>query len=108
MAVVGENTVHAWCQLEQSGNHSCRDSYNVASVTDMGVGRTKFTFSSNAVNNDYVWVGNSGNHSNTTTSARTVNNDGAMTTSQFSIRNIQSTSGANDDTMVNIIVVSDG
>ena len=108
MALVGENNVHAWCQLEQSGTHSCRDSYNILGVADMGVGRTKFTFSGNAVNNDYVWTGNSGNVSSTTTSPRTVNNDGSMSESQFSIRNLQTNSGAQDDTMVNIIVVSDG
>jgi|TARA_R100000149_G_scaffold8795_2_gene2406 hypothetical protein len=110
MASFGENAVHAWARIDQTGTQSIVDSYNITSITDNGVGRTIFTFSTNAINNDFVFVGMAGNENSTTTSGRTQNNDGAATTSGFRIRNFSVSGSADttrDDNLVNVIVLSD-
>ena len=107
MAIFGENCIHAWCQLEQSGTHSTRDSYNIAGVEDKGTGRTRLTFSTDAINNDYAWCANSGNYTGTTTSGRQVCNDTQVNASYFQIRNTLDEGGQHDDDYIGIIVVSD-
>ena len=108
MASFGENAVHAWARVNQTGSQSVTDSYNVSSVTDNGVGRTIFNFSTNAINNDFVYVSMAGNEGSTTTSGRTQTNDGSQTTSSFRLRNLNTNSDSQkDDTLVNVIVISD-
>ena len=108
MPYFGENAIHAWAQAEQSGTPSVRDSYNISSLNDVGTGRLGFNFSVAAINNDYAFVALSGNVTGTTTSARTINNDATVTTSYFAIRNLN-TNNVNtvtDDSLINVIVVS--
>ena len=108
MASFGENAVHAWARVNQTGSQSVTDSYNISSVTDNGTGRTIFNFSTNAINNDFVYVSMAGNEGSTTTSGRTQTNDGSQTTSSFRLRNLNTNSDAQtDDTLVNVIVISD-
>ena len=108
MASFGENAVHAWARVNQTGSQSVTDSYNVSSVTDAGTGRTQFNFSTNAINNDFVYVSMAGNEGSTTTSGRTQTNDGSQTTSSFRLRNINTNGPAQkNDTLVNVIVISD-
>lgn len=110
MALVGENGVFAWCNISQSSTQSKEDSYNVTSITDNGVGRTIFTFSTAAVNNDYAVMCSAGNRNNTTTSSRTQNLDGALTTTSCRIRNflLSGSSDQNiDDSLVTITIISD-
>ena len=107
MAYFGENGIHAWAQIN-GDNHTIRDSYNISSITDVGTGRHGFTFSVAAINNDYAFVALTGNVSGTTTSARAVNNDATVTTTYFAIRNlnVNNTNTVTDDSLINVIVVS--
>ena len=108
MAFFGENGIHAWAQAELSGTPSARDSYNISSLDDRGVGRIRFNFSVAAINNDFAFVALSGNATGTTTAARTINNDETVTTTSFAVRNLN-TNNVNtvtDDSLINVIVVS--
>ena len=108
MASFGENAVHAWARVNQTGSQSVTDSYNVSSITDSGTGRTQFNFSTNAINNDFAYVSMAGNVNSTTTSGRTQNNDNSQTTSSFRLRNLNTNSDSQtDDSLINVIVISD-
>tara|TARA_R100000149_G_scaffold50552_1_gene21140 strand:- start:12 stop:341 length:330 start_codon:yes stop_codon:yes gene_type:complete len=108
MASFGENAVHAYANINQSGSQSIVDSYNITSVTDNTVGKTTFNFSTNAANDDYAFISSAGNASGTTTSGRTQNPDEALSVSSFRIRNFNATAGTTkDDTYVGVIVISD-
>ena len=43
MAFRGENFVHMWVNYDHD-TQTVRDSYNIASVTDVGTGRLTFNF----------------------------------------------------------------
>jgi len=108
MASFGENAVHAYANIDQSGSQSINDSYNITSVTDNSTGKTTFAFSTDAANNDYAFISSAGNASGTTTSGRTQNPDDALVVGSFRIRNFNATAGTTkDDTFVSVIVISD-
>jgi len=44
----------AWVHLTQVSTQTIRDSFNVASITDFGTGKTRPTFSNNMGNDDYA------------------------------------------------------
>lgn len=89
MALFGENTVHAWANIDCiDGNDTVRDSYNISSVTDIGTGRQQFNFSTNAINNDFAIAARAGNSSGTTTSPRTQVPDAEFNVAHFTIRNL--------------------
>ena len=46
----------AWLQIYQTGTQGIRDSYNVSSITDIGVGVTQINFANNLANEDYAAV----------------------------------------------------
>ena len=108
MAFFGENGIHAWAQAELSGTPSNRDSYNISSLDDRGVGRIRFNFSVAAINNDFAFCALSGNQTGNTTSARAINNDETVTTTSFAIRilNTNNVNSVTDDTLINVIAVS--
>ena len=107
MAFRGGNFVHMWVNFDHD-TLTVRDSYNIASVTDVGTGRLTFNFSINANNATYAYAAIAGNASGTTTSGRTQNNDEALSVGTFRIRNYNATAGTNkDDTFVSVIVISD-
>ena len=108
MALFGENTVHAWANINcKSGQDTVRDSYNISSVTDTATGRQTFNFSTNAANNDYAIAACSGNATSTTTAPRARNPDSTFDVSNFRIRNInvdQNSSGtAVNDSLITVI-----
>ena len=110
MASFGENAVHAWANINQSGSQSIVDSYNISSIDDSGTGRTRFNFSTAAINNDFSFICNAANRNSTTTSARTQNNDEELTTTSCRIRNFLvsgSSDSTNDDSFCSIIILSD-
>ena len=108
MASFGENAVHAYANINQSGSQSINDSYNITSVTDNSTGKTTFAFSTDAANNDYAFISSAGNASGTTTSGRTQVYDAANTVGTFRIRNFNATAGTTkDDSFVSVIVISD-
>jgi hypothetical protein len=45
-----------WCRFEQIGTHSIKDSYNVSSVADAGVGGTKINWATNFANANYCTI----------------------------------------------------
>lgn len=47
-------TASAWVNFDGTGTVTIRDSYNVSSVTDIGVGQYNINFSSVLENEDYV------------------------------------------------------
>jgi|TARA_R100000149_G_scaffold8795_2_gene2405 hypothetical protein len=112
MALFGENTVHAWAQINcVTGQDTIRDSYNVSSVTDIGTGRQQFNFSTNAINNDFAVACLSGNVSGSTTAPRTQNPDAEFNVAHFTIRNMnidnnQSGTAVNDS-LINVICCAD-
>jgi hypothetical protein len=46
-------TINAWANVNQIGTTSIRDSRNVASVTDLGTGKTQVNWSNSAPNANY-------------------------------------------------------
>ena len=108
MAFFGENGIHAWAQAYLNGTPDYRDAYNISSIDDRGVGRMRFNFSFAAINNDFAFVALSGNATGTTTAARTINNDETVTTTSFSVRNLNTNmvNTVTDDSLINVIVVS--
>ena len=49
-------TAKAWLQIYQTGTQGIRDSHNVSSITDSGVGVTQINFANNLANADYAAV----------------------------------------------------
>tara|TARA_B100001778_G_scaffold318728_1_gene307540 strand:+ start:380 stop:727 length:348 start_codon:yes stop_codon:yes gene_type:complete len=114
MAYFGENTCHAWANINcVNGQDTVRDSYNISSVTDIGTGRQQFNFSTNAINNDFAVAAMSGNQTSTTTAPRTRNPDAAFNVAHFTIRNINidgGTSGSSspvNDSLIHVICCAD-
>ena len=105
MAFRGENFVLMWINFNHD-NLAVRDSYNVASVTDVGTGRLRFNFSTNAENLNYCYSGVAGNATGTTGTARFIINDDELTVSSFRIR-YRFNGGVLDDNLVNIICVGE-
>jgi len=50
----------AWARWNMSGTAAIVDSFNVSSLTDLGVGISRKTFSNNFANADYCIVGQAG------------------------------------------------
>jgi len=112
MALFGENTVHAWANINcTDGQDTVRDSYNISSVTDIGTGRQQFNFSTNAINNDFAIAARSGNSTGTTTSPRTQVPDAAFNVAHFTIRNLSipnnSSGTARNDKLLTVVCCAD-
>ena len=110
MASFGENPVHAWANINQNSSQSIVDSYNMSSLDDVATGRTRFNFSTAAINNDFSYICVAGNRTGTTTSSRTQNNDESLTTTSCRIRNFVvsgSSDSLTDDSYLSIIILSD-
>ena len=45
MALFGENTVHAWANINQDSGQTIVNSRNMSSIDDVATGRTRFNFS---------------------------------------------------------------
>lgn len=105
MAFHGENMIHMWCNYDHD-NLTVRDSYNISTVTDIGTGRLKFTFSTNAANDDFCYSGMMGNATGTTGNARHYMNDASPNVAYMRIRYRYVTSTI-DDSLVSIICVGE-
>ena len=105
MAFRGVNFVHAWANVNTTGGQDIRDSYNIASIDDQGLGLTKFNFSTNANDINYTFSSMSGNDG-TTTAHRVQMNDAAVTTSGFRLRS-RARDGVRDDAVLTVICVAD-
>lgn len=88
----------AWVNFNGTGTVAIRDSYNVSSITDNGVGDYTVNFQTALANANYCFTGASGGSANTSNGA-TYSNDqsSAKTTSSFRIAAI-SVAGAFVDT----------
>ena len=105
MAFRGENFVHMWINFDHD-TLTVRDSYNIASVDDVGTGRLRFNFSTNAANVNYCFSGVTGNATGSTGTARFIINDDAFSVSNFRIR-YRYNLGVLDDNLVSIICVGE-
>lgn len=105
MAFRGVNFVHAWANVNTTGSQDIRDSYNIASIDDLGLGRTRFNFSTNANDINYTFSSMSGNDG-TTTAHRCQMNDAAVNVGHFSLRS-RSRDGVRDDNVLTVICVAD-
>ena len=52
-------TAKAWVNFNQVGSQAIRDSHNVSSISDFGVGRTQMNYSNNMANGNYATVASS-------------------------------------------------
>tara|TARA_R100000149_G_scaffold50552_1_gene21141 strand:- start:437 stop:778 length:342 start_codon:yes stop_codon:yes gene_type:complete len=112
MALFGENTVHAWANINcADGEDTVRDSYNISSVTDIGTGRQQFNFSTNAINNDFAIAARAGNSTAQTTSPRTQVPDAEFNVAHFTIRNLSipsnSSGTARNDKLLTVVCCAD-
>ncbi len=57
--IVNQGLAKAWVNFTGSGVVTIKDSYNVSSITDNGVGDYTINFINPFSNSDYVWVGSS-------------------------------------------------
>lgn len=105
MAFRGENFVHMWINFDHD-NLTVRDSYNISSVGDVGTGRLRFNFSTNAANINYCYSGVAGNATGTTGTARFIMNDDDLEVSNFRIR-YRYNQAVLDDSLVSIICVGE-
>jgi len=48
--------VKAWCNFDQTGTQSIRDSFNVSSITDQGAGTTDVNYTNAMSNTNYCGV----------------------------------------------------
>jgi hypothetical protein len=104
LSATGEDKVcQAWVNFNGQGTVSISDSYNVSSISDRGTGQYTVTFASGLSNGNYAIGGGGGNGgTGTTTSGRSVNKDGAWTTSSARIRNCNGGS-AIDDAVITVL-----
>lgn len=97
-----QEAAKAWSNINQTGTQAIRDSFNISSISDTGVGRTQFTLTNAMSNNDYMaliglrmqsTVTNSGSSGGVDTS------DGStsVTTTQFQYSYINNASSADAD-----------
>lgn len=105
MAFRGENMVHMWINYNHETT-TVRDSYNIASVTDVGTGRLRFNFSTNGSSTNWTYSGMMGNSTGTTGTARHHMNDAQPNVDQISIRYRYNASTL-DDELVSIICVGE-
>ena len=59
----------AWTNTQQASSYSTRDSFNLASITDGGTGKTGLTFTNAFANANYVMVSSSGGQNSTSNGA---------------------------------------
>ena len=49
-----QSAAKAWSNINQTGTQAIRDSFNISSISDTGVGRTQVTLTNAMLNNDYM------------------------------------------------------
>lgn len=91
----------AWANFNGEGTLAVRDSFNVSSVTDLGVGRYKVNFSTSFANANYAAVSTAGADI-TDYSAQNQDEDhnsfnGATTTGNVPVFSVDHDDGAQDD-----------
>ena len=102
VALTKQHAAKAWLNINQTSTQAIRDSFNVSSISDSGVGRTQVTLTNAMSNNDYMaliglrmqsTVTNSGSSGGVDTS------DGStsVTTTQFQYSYINNASSADAD-----------
>ena len=96
--------VRAWVNFNGTGTVAIRDSGNVSSITDSGVGLYIVNFTTAMPDADYSMSGSSGNVTGITTSERSIPRNGEWTTEVAAVRNIQGTT-TRDDTYISMIFI---
>jgi exopolysaccharide biosynthesis protein len=102
----GQQACKAWVNFNGDGVVAIRAGYNVASITDSGVGRFSLNFTNALVDSSYVMTSSAGNDDDTTATGRAVCRDGIWTTTQCQIRNKTVTNNDNDDSYIGVAIFS--
>ena len=97
--------IKAWINFNGQGTIAIRDSFNISSITDLGVGRTRVTFD-NAMSNANFSVTASSGYS-PTDALRSVGLYANFTTAKFEILTRYGTDGARDDQVVCCMAIGD-
>ena len=104
-----QSLAKAWAAFNQSGTHSFRDSSNFSSITDAGVGVSRFVFTNSMSNAEYATTGMSGEQAGG--GNRVMGFKGSTvtpSTSTFATGNWELTNGsAIDDTRLSVAVLGD-
>jgi len=96
---MAQGRAKAWINFTGSGTVAIKDSFNVSSITDNGVGHYGVTFSNNMANDDYAW-------SFVTGVGMWNGNEGYATTTTLRLRNMtRNDSYTNADSDINACVV---
>ena len=94
----------AWVNFNGTGTIAIRASGNISSITDTAIGRYTLNFTNAMTDANYCIAGTGGNDG-TTTSGRVIVRDGTWTTTACQIRNLVSSSNANQDDPVTVVLV---
>jgi len=74
---IQQGLAKVWCSIDQdSSGHPVYDSFNVASTSDIGTGKTPISFTNNMANDDYADILNGSGQ-----------NEGGMSGGNFSVTN---------------------
>ena len=64
--LTNQSAAKAWNHYHQIGTTASKDSFNVSSITDLGVSHATHNFTNNMSNANYVWTGGLTNNTTTT------------------------------------------
>jgi hypothetical protein len=87
----------AWVNFNGTSTVAIIESGNVSSITDRGVGLYTVNFATAMPDVNYTMSGSAGNLTGTTTTNRSINRDGAWTTSECFIRNVGGSTAFDND-----------
>jgi hypothetical protein len=92
--IAAESPIKAWVNFDGTGVVSIRDSFNVASITDLGTGSYRINFTNALANANYSVVGIAGNGTSSAGGNDTVINPFSLLTTSVSIISNRGGSGA--------------
>ena len=104
VTLTGQYAAKAWVNFNSTGTLAVRQSGNISSVTDNGVGLFTLNFTTAMTDANYAVVGSGGNDSNDLRTIN-INFDVAPTTSAVQI-NCTSANGTTNDTAYNAVTVT--
>jgi hypothetical protein len=104
VTLTGQYAARAWVNFNSTGTLAVRQSGNISSVTDNGVGLFTLNFTTAMTDANYAVVGSGGNDSNDLRTIN-INFDVAPTTSAVQI-NCTSANNTTNDTAYNAVTVT--
>lgn len=102
-----DGLVKAYCNVDQTGTQSIRDSSNISSITDDGVGQTDTNYTNNMSSADYGFTGTKGRTSGQNGNCIAHTNSQIPTTTYIAILCFQENNSTIDDERANIAIYGD-